>query len=290
MHTGFGRRGLLGGAGGILAAATLPWDLAFAQTAGILRVGMTAAAVPLTNGVPDQGAEGHRFMGVTLYDQPGPLGPVQGGCPRGAAAPAWRPPGRWIPPTRKRWTFTLRDGVKFHDGKPLTAQDVVFSFDRVLKTDAPHFDQRAAAFGRVRIPTVSAWEAVDERTFALETRTVDSTVPYGVSWIGIVHQAAWEAAGKNWDAYMPKAVGTGPWKLEAFSIRERAVLARNPDYWDAARIPKCEKLVLIPLPEPNTRVAALRSNQVDWIEAPPADAVPSLETGRLHHRDQPVPA
>ena len=69
VHTGFGRRGLLGGAGGILAAAALPWDLALAQATGTLRVGMTAAAVPLTNGVPDQGAEGHRFMGVTLYDQ-----------------------------------------------------------------------------------------------------------------------------------------------------------------------------------------------------------------------------
>jgi ABC-type transport system substrate-binding protein len=127
------------------------------------------------------------------------------------------------------------------------------------------------------VPTVAGWEALDQKTFALETRTVDSTVPYGVSWIGIVHQGAWEAAGRNWDAYMPKAVGTGPWKLESFSIRERAVLVRNPDYWDAARVPKCERLVLLPLSEPNTRIAALRSGQVDVIEAPPADAVPSLK-------------
>ncbi len=276
VHHGFGRRGLLGGAGGILAAATLPWDLALAQGAGTLRVGMTAAAVPLTNGVPDQGAEGHRFMGITLYDQlvHWDLSKADGPavlCP--GLATAWKVD----PANPKRWVFTLRPGVKFHDGKPLTAQDVVFSFDRVLKTDAPHFDQRAAAFGRVRVPTVASWEAVDELTFALETRTIDSTVPYGASWIGIVHQGAWEAAGKSWDSYMPKAVGTGPWKLESWSIRERAVLVRNADYWDAARVPKCERLVLLPLAEPNTRVAALRSNQVDWIEAPPADAVPSLK-------------
>ena len=64
------RRGLLSGAGTLLAASALPFDLAQAQAAGgTLRIGMTAAAVPLTNGVPDQGAEGHRFMGVTLYDQ-----------------------------------------------------------------------------------------------------------------------------------------------------------------------------------------------------------------------------
>ncbi len=53
-----------------------------------------------------------------------------------------------------------------------------------------------------------------------------------------------------------------------FTPRERAELTPNKDYWDTARIPKLDKLVLIPLPEPNTRVAALRSGQVDWIEAP----------------------
>ena len=254
------RRGLLSGAGTLLAASALPFDLAQAQAAsGTLRIGMTAAAVPLTNGVPDQGAEGHRFMGVTLYDQL-----VHWDLSK-ADAPATLVPGlatAWKvdPANPKRWTFTLRQGVKFHDGKPLTVQDVVFSFDRVLKTDAPHFDQRAAAFGRVRVPTVVAWEAVDEATFALETRSVDSTLPYGVSWIGIVQQAAWEAAGRNWDAYMAKAVGTGPWKLESFNIRERAVLTRNAEYWDAKRVPRCERLVLLPLAEPNTRVAALRSN------------------------------
>ena len=124
------------------------------------------------------------------------------------------------------------------------------------------------------MPTVAAWRAEDERPSSLETRTVDSTVPYGVTWIGITHQGAWEAAGKNWDSYMPKAVGTGPWKLEAFAIRERAVLARNPDYWDAARIPKGRaSWCCCRCRRPNTRVAALRSGQVDFIEAPPPDAV-----------------
>ena len=65
---------------------------------------------------------------------------------------------------------------------------------------------------------------------------------------------------------MQRAVGSGPWKLESFSVRERAVLARNADYWDAARVPKLGKVTLLPLPEPNTRVAAFRSNQVDFIE------------------------
>ena len=115
-------------------------------------------------------------------------------------------------------------------------------------------------------------------------------MPYGITWIGITHQGAWEAAGRNWDNYLQRAVGTGPWKLESFSIRERAVLARNPDYWEAARVPKLGKVLLLPLPEPNTRVAALRSNQVDFIEAPPSDAIPALRQAGLPDRLQPVPA
>ena len=268
------RRRLLQGG---LAAATLPWDLALAQApaGGTLRVGMTASAVPLTNGVPDQGAEGHRFMGITLFDQL-----VEWDLSK-ADAPAVLRPGlatEWHvdPANNKRWIFKLREGVKFHDGRTLTAADIVFSFDRALKTDAPHYDPRAAAFARVRVPTAASWSAPDPMTFVLETNAVDSTVPYGVSWIGIVTQAAWEGAGRNWDNFMPKAIGSGPWKLESFNIRERAVLVRNQEYWDPARVPKCERLILLPLPEANTRVAALRSNQVDFIEAPPPDAIPSL--------------
>jgi ABC-type transport system substrate-binding protein len=52
----------------------------------------------------------------------------------------------------------------------------------------------------------------------------------------------------------------------------------NKEYWDKARVPKLDKLVLLPLPEPNARVAALRAGQVDWIEAPAPDAVASLKS------------
>jgi ABC-type transport system substrate-binding protein len=147
------RRGLLGGA---IAAAALPWDLALAQApagGGTLRVGMTAAAVPLTNGVPDQGAEGHRFMGITLYDhlvtwdlghadQPARLRP--------GLATEWHAD----PANPKRWLFKIREGVTFHDGHKLTAHDIAFSFDRALKSDHPAFDSRASAEAYVNGPIV----------------------------------------------------------------------------------------------------------------------------------------
>ena len=272
MPAHLSRRTLLGTA----LAPPLPWDLAQAQVAGgTLRVGMTANAVPLSNGVPDQGAEGQRFMGITLYDQLVHWDLSRADRPavlRPGLATAWRTD----PGNPQRWIFTLREGVTFHDGKPFTAEDVVFSFDRILKNDHPAFDPRAAALGRSRLFTVAAYRAEGPYTFVVETNRVDSLLPYLLFWIGITHQGAWEAAGKSWDAYLTKAVGTGPWKLEQFSLRERAVLVRNAQYWEAARIPKAERLVLLPLADANTRVAALRANQVDFIEAPPPDAIPAL--------------
>ncbi|MFC7692909.1 ABC transporter substrate-binding protein [Paeniroseomonas aquatica] len=192
---------------------------------------------------------------------------------RPGLATAWRVD----PADARRWIITLREGVKFHDGKVMTAEDVVFSYDRAFRNDAPHYDPRAAAQARIRMPTIASWRAEGPLTFILETTRPDSLVPFGLTWVGITHQGAWEAAGRDWDRFMQRAVGTGPWKMESFSIRERCVMTRNAEYWDAPRIPKCARLVLLPLPEANTRVAALRSAQVDFIEAPPPDAIPSLQ-------------
>jgi len=271
------RRGIIGGTAAAALGSVLPWDLAQAQTpSGTLRVGMTASAVPLSNGCPDQGAEGHRFMGITLYDQ------LVEWDLSSYEKPVVLTPGlatSWAvdPANPKRWIFTLRDGVKFHDGKILTADDVVFSYDRAFKTDAPWFDQRANAQVSFRVPTIAAWGADGPNKFWLETKIIDSTIPYCGTWVGITHKGAWEAADKNWDTYLNKAVGTGPWKLESFNLRERCLMAANTDYWNPKRVPKSAHLVLLPLPEATTRVAALRSGQIDFAEAPPPDAVPSLK-------------
>ncbi|RZM04564.1 MAG: ABC transporter substrate-binding protein [Variovorax sp.] len=277
MPTSLHRRDLLLASAASWGTSLLGLDLAHAQTpSGVLRVGMTVSAVPSTNGIPDQGGEGARFMNVTLYDQlvawdlssadkPAKLMPC--------LATAWKADAA----NPKRWIFTLREGVRFHDGHVLTADDVVFSFDRAFKRDAAWFDQRAFSQALPQIPGVVAWGATDPRTFWLETATPDGTLPYALTWMGIVHRGAWEAAGKDWVAYATKAVGSGPWKLESYNQRERAVLVRNDAYWNKDRIPKAARLVLLPIPDANARIAALRSGQVDFIEAPSPDAVPSLK-------------
>ena len=102
--------------------------------------------------------------------------------------------------------------------------------------------------------------------------------------------AQWEKLGKNWDAFAKKPSGTGPWKIDGVRAARARRAGSEQGLLGQARVPKLDKLVLMPLPEANARVAALRSGQVDWIEAPAPDAVASLKTGRLRDRHQRLPA
>jgi len=264
------------------AALALSLPLAGAgQAAGTLRIGMTASDIPLTTGQTDQGGEGQRFIGYTLYDsliewdlssaeKPSVLIP--------ALATSWA-----VDATDKtKWIFKLRDGVKFHDGSAFNAQSVVWNLDKLLVADAPQYDKRQSAQGKSRIPAVASYKAIDPLTLEVITKSPDATLPYQLAWVTMSSQANWEAQGKSWDAVAQKPSGTGPWKLESgFTPRERAELTPNKDYWNKDRVPKLDKLVLIPLPEPNTRVAALRSGEVDWIEAPAPDSVASLKSAGM---------
>jgi ABC-type transport system substrate-binding protein len=178
---------------------------------------------------------------------------------------------------KTKWTFRLREGVTFHDGSAFSAESVVWNLDKLLNDKSPQYDPRQSAQGRSRIPGVASYRAVDPGTLEITTKGVDATLAYQLAWIMISSPAQWEKVGRSWDAFAKTPAGTGPWKLAAFVPRERAEMVPNPDYWDKARVPKLDRLVLIPLPEANARVAALRSGQVDWIEAPAPDAVASLK-------------
>jgi peptide/nickel transport system substrate-binding protein len=271
------RSRMLAGTSLVLAISATVGAAPTALAQGTLRIGMTASDIPLTTGQADNGGEGMRFTGYTIYDglinwdlssatNPSDLAP--------GLATSWSAD----PADKTKWTFKLREGVKFHDGSEFNADAVVWNFDKLLKNDAPQFDPRQSAQGRSRIPAVASYKAIDKQTLEITTRTPDATLPYQLAWIMLSSPGQWEKVGRSWDAFAKNPAGTGPWKLTAFVPRERAEMAPNAEYWDKARVPKLDKLVLVPLPEANARVAALRSGQVDWIEAPPPDAVPSLKS------------
>ncbi len=107
---------------GVAAALPLP-----ARAAGVLTVAMTAGDIPVTTGNPDQGFEGFRFVGWNLYDAL-----INWDLSKSDAASDIKPglATEWHvdPNDHKRWLFTLREGVKWHDGCPFTADDVVWNF------------------------------------------------------------------------------------------------------------------------------------------------------------------
>ena len=76
---------------------------------------------------------------------------------------------------------------------------------------------------------------------------------------------------------MLPAARTGPFRIMRVSPREAVDLAQFDDYWNATRKAKVDRIRLMPISEANARIAALRSGQVDWIEVPAADGIPSLE-------------
>ena len=270
MFTTIARRIALAG---MLSLSTV----AMAAAQGTLRIGMTASDIPLTTGQPDQGGEGLRFMGYTVYDAlinwdlsatDHTAGLVPG------LATEWTVDEA----DKTKWIFKIREGVTFHDGAPLTANDIVWNFDKLLVDTAPQYDSRQSAQGKSRIPAVKSYRAIDDHTLEIITKSPDATLPYQIAWIMISSPANWEAQGKSWEAVASHPSGTGPWKLTGFVPREKAEMVPNTAYWDQARVPKLDQLVLIPLAEPNARANALLSGQVDWIEAPSPDMVPMMQS------------
>ena len=127
-----------------LAAALLllaPGLAAAQGGGGTIRIGMTAADIPLTHGQPDQGFEGNRFTGIPMYDG------LTAWDLSSADKPSVVVPGlatEWQVDERDktRWVFRLRPGVKFHDGSAFDAGAVVWNVRKVLDREAPHYDPR----------------------------------------------------------------------------------------------------------------------------------------------------
>jgi ABC-type transport system substrate-binding protein len=247
-------------------------DVAAAQ--GTLRIAMTAGDVPLPNGQTDQGAEGMRFLGYQVfealiaYDLTSSDKPV-------TLIPGLESEWSVNPDDPTKWTFRLREGVKFHDGSDFNADAVVWNFEKILHPEAAHFDEKQAAQGKGRVPTVVDFKAIDPLTVEITTSMPDALLPYNVAWIVMSSPAAFAAAG-SWDAFLAAPSGTGPFKVQTYTPRERAILVRNDAYWNPDRMPKLDAIELIPVPDASARVAALRAGQVDWAEAPPSDALDSL--------------
>jgi peptide/nickel transport system substrate-binding protein len=240
-----------------------------------LRIAMTAADVPITTGVPNQGYEGTRFLGYPVFETL-----ILWDLTRTDQLATLRPglAERWEQDANdpKVWRFHLRQGVKFHDNSDFNADAVIWSLDRYFKNDSPQFDAAGSAIVRGRVAGIAGYRKMDDRTVEITTARPLSYFPYLTVYLPMTSPAAWEAAGRDYAKLASAPAGTGPFRITRFVPRQSVELTRNDGYWDRGRVAKLDRIILQPIPDANTRLAALRGGQVDWIEVPPPDAIPGL--------------
>ena len=167
------------------------------------------------------------------------------------------------------YTFPIRTDVTFHDGSPLTADDVKFSWDRVLEMDLPESNAGLLA------DTVAETAAVDEQTFEVTLNQpnaafLNSVVTQSVA--SVVSQEVVDAnggvtAGEPSEFMQTSPVGTGPYRFVEWNRGETMIFEINEEYWGE---PANKDLRFEIVPDPDVRVLGLRAGDYDSIETDPS--------------------
>lgn len=162
----------------------------------------------------------------------------------------------------KTWTFTIRSGVSFHDGTPLTAKTIKETYDRILAPDSH-------AGGRAMIDAVKSVKAPDDRTLILELKEPSAPLLQNLTSPGWLQPLSMKAVDKYGADYGRHPMGIGPWKFESWQTGQSITFARNEAFhWPQPTIknqgpPRAEKLVVKFIKDNQTRIAALDSGSID---------------------------
>ncbi len=164
------------------------------------------------------------------------------------------------------YTFHLRDGIGFHDGTPVDAEAVKFTFERMLKEDHPYYNTGPfpLAFFFSSIDSVEAVDPVTVR-FTLSEPYAPFLTNLATPTGAIVSPAAVAQYGAEFGR---NPVGTGAFKFAEWRSNEAVVAEANPDYWDGA--PPLQAVVFRPITDANTRTAEMLAGGIDvMVEVPP---------------------
>ena len=197
------------------------------------------------------------------------------------------------------FTFKLREGVKFHNGRVMTADDVKYSLDRVTNptTQSPG----AGFFGSIagydaissgEADTLSGVKVLDDQTVEITLSRPDATFLHvmGLNFASVVAKEAVEAAGED---FGKTAMGTGAFKLADWTIGQKLVFAKNEDYWREG-LPYLDSVTFEVGQEPIVALLRLQNGEVDVpgdgippakfqeVMGDPAQAARVIEGGQLH--------
>jgi ABC-type transport system substrate-binding protein len=171
----------------------------------------------------------------------------------------------WTAVNSTTWRFTLRKGVKFHDGTPFTADSVVYTMKRPRDNT-----KLIKAFAYQDIEDVRK-----DGDFAVivSTKRPFGSLPSHLTMLGMLPPSA----AANEEAFFQKPVGTGPFKFAGWTHGEQIVLTANDGYWKPG-IPKVEKLTFRFIPELSTRVAGIRAGELHVIDRVWPDNVQTIRS------------
>ena len=174
----------------------------------------------------------------------------------------------------------LRQGVLFHNGQEMTADDVVFTFERIINENAIEYPEAHTSPRKGLIAPLESVEKIDDYTVQFNFSGVWPPAMQLFVHQQIVPKAYIEEVGT--EGFIANPIGTGPFKFVEGQLDDQIVLERFDDYWGGAPDlepvgPACvERAVFRIIPESSTRVAALLAGEVDIIQAVPAEIVDTL--------------
>lgn len=176
------------------------------------------------------------------------------------------------------WEFKLRQGVKFHDGTPFTVDDVIFSYDRARQ---PTSDMKSL------LSSIDALIRVDDYTLQIKTKGPNPLLPANLTDLFIMskswaekHNATKVQDFKNKEENyaVRHANGTGPFVLVSREPDVKTVMRRNEEYWGKGQVPlEITELIYVPIKSDATRVAALLSGEVDFVQDVPVQDIQRLQ-------------
>ncbi|HEX3786663.1 MAG TPA: ABC transporter substrate-binding protein [Pseudonocardiaceae bacterium] len=173
---------------------------------------------------------------------------------------------KWVAVDANTWRFTIRPGVKFHNGEPCDAAAVAFSINRLVNP--------ATKSPIVELVYVKSAKVVDDHTVDFVMSASDPIIPEKVSLFGGVVVPPKYLAQKGDAGFAAAPVGTGPFKFQSRQQDNQIVMTGNPDYWGTKT--QIKTLTIKIMPTPATAIAALQSGEIDIATGISPDAIAQL--------------